>query len=178
MAWSAPMTAASNATFTAAQFNQYVRDNLLATEAALALNTGGLFVATGSNAIAQRLVDGSSYAPYETTASTAYTALTHATSATAVTGTQALAFWSCGMANSTANTGSYCSVAVSGVSTVAATDDWATSVNGVSANLTIKRGMFNLFTGLTPGQNIFSLQYRVLSGTGSFGNRTISVIPL
>jgi hypothetical protein len=172
------MTATLNAAFTAAQFNQYVRDNLLCTEPALAMNPGGLFVSTAANAVAQRVPSGSTYGLYETTASTSYVALTHATAVTATTGAQAFCFWSCGMMNNTANVAAACSVAVSGASAVAASDDWGTWINGIAANCSVKRGSFNLFTGLTPGANTFSLQFRVTSGTGSFGNRTICVIPL
>ena len=57
MAWSAPMTAVANTVFTAAQFNQHVRDNLNETAPAKATASGGYFVATGVNAIAQRFAD-------------------------------------------------------------------------------------------------------------------------
>ena len=54
MAWSAPMTAVANSTFTAAQFNQYVRDNLNETAPALATAAGSYFAADGINSIAER----------------------------------------------------------------------------------------------------------------------------
>src|SRR5690606_12967068 len=44
MAWSAPMTAVSGSVFTAAQFNQFVRDNLNETAPARATTAGAHFV--------------------------------------------------------------------------------------------------------------------------------------
>jgi hypothetical protein len=56
--WSAPMTAVANSTFTAAQFNQYVRDNLNETAPAKATSAGSYFVADGVNSIAERTPNG------------------------------------------------------------------------------------------------------------------------
>ena len=180
MTWTAPLTATTNATFTAAQFNACVRDNLLETEAALATSAGGLFISQGANSIAQRAVNSGAYSPYESTASTAYVDLPHPVAVGANTGTQALVFWTCGEYNSSANATSLCSVAVSGISTaMAASDDRAMSIGGLTAaNVSVKRGMFNLFAGLTAGYNVFTLKYRVSAGTGFFGNRTLTVFPL
>src|SRR3546814_19340432 len=76
MAWTAPMTAVANTVFTAAQFNQHVRDNLNETAPAKATAAGGYFVATGVNAIAQRIADGNTDTNTGTTTSTTYTDLT------------------------------------------------------------------------------------------------------
>jgi hypothetical protein len=75
MAWSAPMTAVANATFTSAQFNQYVRDNLLECAPAKATTPGRLIVTTGPNAITERVVTQASISTSETTTSTSYTDL-------------------------------------------------------------------------------------------------------
>ena len=40
MAWSSPFTAVTGNVFTAAQWNQYARDNLLVSEAAVAMTAG------------------------------------------------------------------------------------------------------------------------------------------
>ena len=75
MAWTAPMTAASNATFTAAEFNAHIRDNLLETEPAKATTNDSYFVTTGANAIAQRSPGSDVINTMQTTTSTSYTNL-------------------------------------------------------------------------------------------------------
>lgn len=67
------------------------------------------------------------------------------------------------------------SYAVSGASTVAASD-----TNGISVVNTneIEASRSSLVTGLTPGSNTFTAKYRVTGGTGTFTSRSITVIPL
>jgi hypothetical protein len=69
----------------------------------------------------------------------------------------------------------YTSYAVSGASTVAATDGRALQVQG--QNFT-RASATSVITGLTPGSNTFTSKYRVSSGTGTFRDRDIVVIPL
>lgn len=187
MAWSAPMTATSNATFTAAQFNSHVRDNLLETEPAKATTVASYFVTTGANAIAQRTPSSSYLATDNSTSSTSYTTLSGNPSVTVTTGTAALCLFSCGM-NSTATDASMSvSVAVSGASTVAASDAWRILTDGTTGNFNFsgnpkdqhnRRGSVKLFTGLTGGSNTFTMQYKVGSATGHFHHREIIVYPL
>ena len=103
MAWSAPMTAVANATFTAAQFNQYVRENLNETAPAKATTSGGYFVADGVNSIAERFATGNTDLNSGTTTSTTFTDLTGAAigpTVTVTTGTMALVFIHGQMGNS------------------------------------------------------------------------------
>lgn len=65
-------------------------------------------------------------------------------------------------------------VAVSGATTIAASDRWAlNSGNGTASPSGF--GSTFLFTGLTAGTNTFTLQYKSNSGTGSWSNRNIIV---
>jgi hypothetical protein len=66
--------------------------------------------------------------------------------------------------------------AISGASTLAATDTWGLKVDAGAACL-IQASFAVLVTGLTPGTNIFTAKYRVSSGTGTFLNRGIVVWP-
>lgn len=179
MAWSAPMTAVAGATFTAAQFNQYVRDNLNETAPAKATAASQLFVSTGANAIATRQPSSNFISTNQSTASTSYTNLaTVGPTVTVTTGTIAMVWFAASASNVTENAMTASSVAVSGASTVAASDNWMIQTDGVTAgNFTRPSGM-HVFTGLTPGSNTFQMKYRAGSSTASFQFREISVLPL
>lgn len=179
MAWSAPMTAVAGATFTAAQFNQYVRDNLNAVCTALATAASQIPVSTGANAIAMRTPATASVATSQSTASTTYTDLTTVgPSLTATTGTIAIVLFAAAMANNVSNSLTCASVAVSGASSVAANDAWSAQLDGNQAGNFSRIGMAHVFTGLTQGSNTFTMKYRAGSNTGSYQNREINVIPL
>lgn len=180
MAWSAPMTAVAGATFTAAQFNQYVRDNLNETAPAKATAASQIFVSTGVNAITTRQPSTAAVATNQSTTSASYTDLaTVGPSVSVVTGTIALVWFGAAQAHSSSDNETACSVAVSGASTVAANNAWQHSTDGVTAGNYTRGTSFHVFTGLTPGTNNFTMKYRVgVSGTGSFQNREIAVLPL
>lgn len=180
MTWTAPMTAVAGATFSASQFNQYVRDNLNETAPAKATAASQLFVSTGPNAIATRVPAQASVATTETTTSSAYTDLTTAgPKLTVDTGTIAFVWFAASHAHSTDNSETACSVAVSGASTVAASNAWEHSVDGIAAGNFVRGASFHIFTGLTAGTNTFTVRYRLgVSGTASFRDREIAVLPL
>lgn len=187
MAWTAPMTAASNATFTAAEFNAHIRDNLLETEPAKATTNDSYFVTTGANAIAQRSPGSDVINTMQTTTSTSYTNLSSVGPQVSIsTGTAALVLFSAGMANTVINNQMWVSVAVSGATTVAENDTWAILTDGMQqwgnpnepADQHNRRGSVKLFTGLTPGTNIFTMKYKVGGGTGRFRSRELIVYPL
>lgn len=181
MTWSAPMTAVANTTFTAAQWNTNVRDNMLETEGAKATTRGRYFVTLAANSIAERSWYVNSNNTALSTTSTSYTSLSTAgPTISSSTGTSAIVFWNCAMGSTTADAQAWCSVKVSGATTVAASDTWATMVDGMAAatssdNL-IRMAGFHRFTSLTAGTNSFSMQYRVSAGTGWFYQRAISVM--
>lgn len=179
MAWSAPMTAVAGATFTAAQFNQFVRDNLNQTAPALATTASQLFVSTGANAIATRQPSTATVATSQSTATTTYVDLaTAGPSVTVTTGTIAMVWFSAAQANANADAQSNSSVAVSGASSVAANDAWRLMTDGITAGNFVRYGQFHCFTGLTAGSNTFTMKYRAGSGTSTFQSREILVLPL
>ncbi|MDX2759142.1 hypothetical protein PV733_37055 [Streptomyces europaeiscabiei] len=180
MAWSAPMTAVANSTFTAAQFNQHVRDNLNETAPAKATSAGNYFVADGVNSIAERTPNLEGILTSETTISTSFTDLaTIGPTVTVTTGPYALVLTHCQMDNVT--TGSaYAGVEVTGASSIAPALNRSINIFNASA-VRIGAGTAVLYAGslaLTPGVNTFTMKYRVSSGLGTFGDRRIIVMPL
>lgn len=180
MAWSSPMTAVANATFTAAQFNTYVRDNLSATAPALATTAGRHFAVSGTNEIAERAIseDFVSGGTGEATTSTSYTDLTTTgATITMTTGTHALVWFVSRATSGSATTQALSSVAVSGASTVAASDNWCVIHAGTTST---RYGAQHLFTTLTAGANTFTMKFRSssASATATFFTRALAVMGL
>lgn len=178
MTWSTPLTAVSNTALTAAQWNASVRDNLLETAPAKATAAGQHFVSTGANAIAARAISAAAVATSETTTSTTYTDLaTSGPAVTVTTGTRALVGISAFNQTSGVSAG-YMSFAVSGASTIAATDDQATGLGGGGGGAAGRTGIVVLLTALTAGSNTFTAKYRAAGAvTGTWQDRKIWVIP-
>lgn len=173
------MTAVAASVFTAAQFNTFVRDNLLETAPAKATTAGSLFVGTGVNTIAERIPDKQRIGTSETTTSTSYAALTTpGPTVTVATGSTALVLTTCTVQNNTSGTNVYSSYDVSGATTIAATDDRAIFLTTAAANQGMRASVAYFEDALTPGSNVFTAKYRVISGTGTFSNRMLTVIPL
>jgi len=178
MSWTAPATVTAGQLMTAAFWNTHVRDNLLETAAAAATTAGGIFVATGANAIAERIIGSDTDYNARTTASTSFVALTGAPAVTVTTDTQALAHWRGKMNNNTNNAQAILGVAVSGATTVAADDDIALQQQSSPADNQIWIGTSHLFTGLNGGSNVFTLNARCNAGTASYDRMELVVIPL
>jgi hypothetical protein len=112
----------------------------------------------------------------QTTTSTSYTDLATAGPAvTVTTGTKALVSISAAFVNSTTNQ-AWFSFAVSGATTVAASDTFGallTSTGYFAFSRTF------MLTGLSPGSNTFTMKYRDAAvGTATFENRNIIVIDM
>lgn len=178
MAWSAPMTFVANTALTAAQLNQYLRDNMLETAPAKATTAGYHFVTTGPNSIAERAIEGDWIATDETTSETSYTDLnTLGPSVTCVTGTKAIYIMSARMSHS-AGGSLRASIEISGASSIEAGDARELTVH-IGHNHQNKVGTTYFETGLTPGTNTFTMKYRVQDeGTGTFAERHLIVIAL
>jgi hypothetical protein len=180
MAWSAPMTAVANTVFSAAQFNQYVRDNLNETAPAKATSAGSYFVADGVNSIAERTPNLAGILTSETTMSTTMTDLaTFGPSITVDTGPYALVLTHCQVENDGFGS-AYAGVEVTGASSIAPALNRAINVFN-SPDTRVGAGTAVLYAGglvLTPGSNTFTMKYRVSSGTGTFADRRIIVMPL
>jgi hypothetical protein len=178
MSWSAPMTAVANSVFSAAQFNQYVRDNLNETAPAKATAAGQFFVSTGTNAIAARLLASAVVPTSQTTTSNTFTDLTTTgPSVSASTGARALVMFSSSINNSVTNGASSVSVAVTGATAISASTAWRLVSDGLAASNVVRMGTSHLFTTLSTGTNVFTMKYSVGSGTGSFGDRELIVLP-
>lgn len=187
MAWSVPRTADSDEVWTSADWNTYVRANLLETFPGKATAALQYFVAEGVNNIDTRVAGGTStgtsttgwIATSETETSTSYDNLTTVgPSVTAITGTAAMVFFSSQMSNNGANNQCRISVDVSSATTIAANDEWSALLDGVGAGELNRFGGFKLFTTLTAGSNVFTMKYKVSAGIGTFVNRHIIVVPL
>ncbi|MDX3311597.1 hypothetical protein P1S61_21535 [Streptomyces sp. ME08-AFT2] len=165
----------SNSVFTAAQYNQFVRDNSNETAPAKATTAGSHFAGTGLNSIAERTSAAAIVATSQTTTSTSYTDL--ATVGPAVTVTTGPLAW-VHLYNSNVNTTSVSSLMsfeVSGASSIPAADNQSIGIAGTAGS---REGAAFLLTTLTPGSNTFTCKYRVGSGTGTYADRRIAVLPL
>lgn len=174
------MTAVANTTFTAAQFNTHVRDNLNETAPALATTAGSHFVADGVNSIAERLSASDAVLTSQTTTSTSYTNLaTIGPTVTVDTGPMAIVIVHGSMENSGAGSARM-AYNVSGATSLAAADNRGCGIFG-GAGINATHSAVALHSGgtaLNPGSNTFTAVYRVSSGTGTFLSRRIVVIPL
>lgn len=181
MAWSAPMTAVANTAFTAAQFNTYIRDNLLETAPAKATGEGSWFVGNGPNQIVERFWSVDEVSATATTTSTSYTDLASSSgpSVTCATSSRALVILTGNLTTNVKAEYAVMSFAVSGDSTVAAADTNAlhieSAVDGDGTNM--QASVVVPLSTLTPGNNTFTCKYRVTDGTGTFNHRRILVLP-
>jgi len=172
------MTAVANSVFSAAQFNQYVRDNLNETAPAKATAAGQFFVSTAANAIAARQLSGATVATSQTTASTTFTDLaTVGPVVTVATGPRALVLFSSAIDNTVSNGASTVSVSVTGASSIAASGAWGILRDGVNSANVQRYGTAHLFSTLVAGTNTFTMKYSVGSGTGTFSSRELIVLP-
>lgn len=171
------MTAVVNATFTAAQFNQHVRDNLNETAPAKATTAGRLIMTKGANSIGEAIISNTNVATSQTTTSTSYVDLTTVGPAvTVVTGVSAIVIWAAEMSHNTLGGQCFASVTVSGATTDAAVDTRALKYESSAANDAARIAMVHRFASLTAGSNTFTVQYKVTAGTGTFLNRSLIVL--
>jgi hypothetical protein len=163
MAWTSPSghVFVTGEVVTAATLNTYVKDNLLDLDR-------------------RATATGASVATSQTTASAAYVDLaTVGPAVTVTTGTRAVALFAAYTGNNTAGSASFTSVAVSGATTIAAADTTDVFFIPVATAVPTQRvAGFAYFSTLTAGSNTFTQKYKVNTGTGSWSDRTIVVIPL
>ena len=115
----------------------------------------------------------------ETTGSTSFADLTTTTdSVTATIGNSGMALVIVqSQSSNTAANSNFTGFAVSGATTVAASDTFAIQATGHAASIQMQTGTTFLVTGLTAGSNTFKMKYRTSAGTATFANRRIVVIP-
>lgn len=179
MAWTAPMTAVSGEIWTSSQYNANVRDNLLETMPGKATAANRIFVSNGLNSLAERVPSTATVSTTETTTSTSYVDLTTPGPAVTVTTGTAAIVWAVVRTQHSSATGE-CSwaVAVSGATTIAASDNWRGLQSGVAAANPNRFGVCHLFTNLTAGSNTFTIKYKTTAATATFLHRDIIVVPL
>lgn len=133
---------------------------------------GNIIYASDINSIFQE--DSNNVDTLESTASTAFTNLATVGPTVTLTliGTSVTVTVSVYMNNSAGGNNGYMGCAVSGASTVAASD--SKSASNVGTNAVTASNTFE-FTGLTPGINVFTAKYRVSAGTGNFVYRWLTV---
>lgn len=113
----------------------------------------------------------------ETTTSLTYTDLgTVGPSVALVTGTAVMVVLAAEIDTPGSGVAPRMGFAISGASTVAATDAWCLKVDAAGAVLN-QASFAVLVTGLTPGSNTFTAKYRVAGGTGTYLNRGLMVWP-
>lgn len=116
----------------------------------------------------------------ETTASNAYTDLaTVGPTVNTIIGPSGIALLiiGCDQTNGTAGAIDFMSFTASGANTIVALDATSYFVKNATANTETNASLSILLTQLTPGATTFTAKYRVSAGTGTFANRTLSIIP-
>lgn len=180
MTWTTVPTFTNGQVLTAAQMN-ILGANLNETAPGKATTAGGLYVGTGTNAIAERIPGTDFQTANDTTNSTSYvTTLIGASSGPAVTvvsGSRALVMLSSAMSNSSAGGNNLMAVAVSGASSIAANDSVALRAESGNAGDTYQMSYVYYETALTPGSNVFTASYKVTAGVGTFDDRRLVVLP-
>lgn len=173
------MTAVANSTFTAAQFNEYVRDNLNETAPAKTTAASSYMVGDGVNSITERRAVTNLELGEGTTTATDYGNLNSPAnvgpSVTLETGPAALIIVRCSAQNSGAGSARM-GYEVSGATSLAPADNRGVGFFGVTDG-NINASDVSLWTALNPGTNTFTARYRVSSGTGTFQSRRIIVMP-
>lgn len=172
------MTAVSSTTITAANWNTHVRDNLLETEAAKVTSLGRHLISGGANTIVERTPSSAFITTTQSTASTSYADLSSpGPSVSSTTGTTAIVWFAAEASTNVSSSLQKFSVEVSGATTVAASDDWAVTLDGIYDSSPCRRGVCHRFTGLNAGVNTFKMKYAAGSNTASFGKRELIVMP-
>jgi hypothetical protein len=181
MAWSSPFTAVTGNVFTASQWNQYGRDNLRVSEAAVALSAGGLICTTAANTLIQRNPDVLMIPFYDSTTTTTYVdlPLISGPAITVANGTACLISVGSLLYNDTAGLGSRITFALSGSNTLSATDDNSFYAESGTAKDTFHGTWTGVRTGMTAGSTTFTVKYRTTAGggTSTFAHRVIAVVP-
>jgi hypothetical protein len=114
------------------------------------------------------------------TGSTAYTGTLSGSPGTNVsvtlnTGTTAMIHLGAQHFNDTSSAYCFTTFAVSGATTIAASDSYAV-LQALPSLQVVSSGVTVLFPGLTAGANTFTMNYRISAGTGNFSARRMTVV--
>lgn len=180
MAWTTPITVATNDILSAAQYNRYVRDNLLEMAPAKATSSGSIFTISAENEVTERKVSSDVVTTLGQTSSSTYADLSTFGPMVTANCNFAIVTISARMRNvSNDNRGVYASFSVSGATTQTALDRWRISGNGVKAG-NPNRISATTIVPLNGGLNTFTMKYKVQAtyGPAQFEQRELTVIPL
>lgn len=184
MAWTVPITFIDGSPLTAPQMNTFLRDNMLETAPAKAYVHDSqyeisTFVTMAVNSIGTRSVALNEVATAESTDSDSWVDLnTTGPQCTVTTGERALYFFTAKVSNTASDATSFIGVDVSGAGTIEAKTSRGTRIDGVPAVNSFRVGSFHLESNLTPGENTFKMVYACATGSATFSNRNLVVIPL
>lgn len=179
MAWTAPKTWVANAILTAAELNVHLRDNLSETAPAKVSVPGQIIVSTAANAITARTPATDADTAINTYTSTSYGATSTAGPAvTVTTGASAYVSMVARIAHNTAGEQGFVDFQISGATSRLPSDQTSLRFQAASAGQGARMGISRLVTGLTPGNNTFTLRYRTTAATATFAERVLTVIPL
>ena len=135
---------------------------------------GAAWATVGPSSSAVSAQDSNYVATRQTTTSTTYAALTTAQAITLTTGTKVLVMLSAANDCGATNVGIFMGFAVSGATTIAAADGYATNQYSDNTNTNQVAAIFPLT--VTAGVNTFTARFRTVSNTAAFANRTITVL--
>lgn len=139
---------------------------------------GDVMTASNINDIERRKPTGAIVTATEGETNTAFDNMaTVGPAVTVTTGTSALVFLYCRSEHATVGAAALMGFAVSGASTVAAADTSSLDHRPDTAGRVLSLSAVFLVTGLTAGSNTFTAKYRTDSGTATFRDRKIIVIP-
>lgn len=176
------MTAVANEVFTAAQYNTYVRDNLLETAPAKAFTTSQYFLSFDGGLLPN--VSGSAVVTTsESTTSTTYTDLaTVGPSMIRNVNIGFIAFLGCRRVSSVGTAGAFMSMDIirtSDMTTVFTADD-IVAVGHYGSGAVRSIGSPETVIGLDPGEYEFVAKYKTtdVGSTATFASRWMHVIPL
>lgn len=180
MAWSTPRTWIAGELLTAALLNTHLRDNFNELDVAKVTDVGQYCVSTAANAVTTRSYGYARVDTNETLVTPAgYSDLaTVGPAVTVATGTRALIMIAAGVDHGTADGDTKASYAISGATTVAASDTWCIRRDGMPATNSLRLARHDLRTDLTPGTNTFTMKYNGSAGTLTYDARLIAVFPL
>lgn len=193
MAWTPPMNFQDGQVLTAAQLNNFVRDNLLETMPAKATGFGAWMTSDGYGRVAERAVVHDNLLVNGITESSSYDDLSRVgdflgtpsigPQVTVATGTTAMVVWGGSIvpfASSPTVTAGKISVSVSGATEIPADDLRALIFRPDHTTVAPMYGsMVHWFTDLNPGTNTFTCKYAIGSESGivAFNLRRLAVIP-
>lgn len=195
MSWTAPLTAVANTSFAAADWNTYVRDNMLELAPAIADLPNELLVrqSSSSGAVRQIVTNGGvatdTIATLESTTSTSYTDLTTVGPRVTVNSPSGWVFVVAYVNTQTTVTatggtdGSGMSYELDGpVTSIAASDTWATMTSLPVAtpdeNTQFRTTSARLHAITANEDVVITCKYRTTMGTGYYANRYLLALPL